>query len=113
MFLEIMKESLRKVEKKKEIRDVIGRGTERGTGTEVEIERKARMEKETGRRIGIGIGIVIKTVIGIVTVIIETATGIEVRGGKGVEEEMMMISTGVETTTGIGNLQSLFAVYIL
>ncbi|XP_011656491.1 splicing factor U2af large subunit A isoform X4 [Cucumis sativus] len=99
MVLGIMKESLQKVEKKKEIRGVIGRG--RGIETEVEIgiERKARMGKEIGRRIEIEIGIATKTVIGIVTAIIETATGIEVRGGKGAEVEMMMITTGVETMT--------------
>lgn len=102
MVLEIMKESLRKVEKKKEIRGVIGTG--RGIETEVEIgiERKARMGKEIGRRTEIGIGIATKTVIGIVTAIIETATGIEVREGKGAEVEMMMITTGVETMTGNG-----------
>ncbi|XP_038884476.1 splicing factor U2af large subunit A isoform X2 [Benincasa hispida] len=100
MVLGIMKESLQKVEKKKEIRGVIGTGT--GIETEVEkgIERKARMGKEIGRRIEIGIGIVTKTVIGIVTAITETVTGIEVRGGKGAEVEMMMITTGVETMTG-------------
>ncbi|XP_022992206.1 splicing factor U2af large subunit B-like isoform X6 [Cucurbita maxima] len=94
MVPENMKGNLQKVEKKKEIRGGIG------TGTEVEkgIGRKARMGKETGRKTGIGI--VTRTVIGIVIVIIETAIGIEVRGGKGAEVEMMMITTGVETTTG-------------
>ncbi|XP_022929822.1 splicing factor U2af large subunit A-like isoform X2 [Cucurbita moschata] len=100
MVLENMKGNLQKVEKKKEIRGGIGRRTGRGIGTEVEkgIGRKARMGKETGRKTGKGI--VTRTVIGIVTVIIETAIGIEVRGGKGAEVEMMMITTGVETTTG-------------
>lgn len=111
-----MKESLQKVEKKKEIRGVIGTGTGRGIETEEEkgIERKAKMGKETGRRIEIGIGIVTKTVIGNVTAIIETATGIEVRGGKGAEVEMMRITTGVETTTGNGlciYLPSLFIMH--
>ncbi|XP_023004972.1 splicing factor U2af large subunit A-like isoform X4 [Cucurbita maxima] len=98
MLLETMKERVQKVEKKKETRGVIGRGTGRGIGTEVEkgTERKARMEQEIEKRIGI----VTKTVIGIMTVIIETAIGIEVIGGKGEEVEMMMITSGVETMTG-------------
>ena len=107
MLLETMKERVQKVEKKKETRGVIGRGTGRGIGTEEEkgTERKARTEQEIEKRIGI----VTKTVIGIMTVIIETAIGIEVIGGKEEEVEMMTITSGVETMTGNGSLISLFS----
>lgn len=110
----IMRESLPRVEKRKERKDVKRRGT--GTGIEIGIgigiEREIRIGGEAKTGIGKGIetetetGIEKGTEIGIVNVnvivIIEIATGTAVIEGNGEEiGMMMMIITAAGTMTGI------------
>lgn len=93
-----MKENLQRVEKRKEKRGVIRRGTEIGRGTRIEIGigGEARIKIERGTETGIGNEIGTET--GIVIVIIETATGI-VRGvSEGEIRKMMMRITTVAAT---------------
>lgn len=100
-----MKENLQRVEKRKEKRGVIRRGTEIGRGTRIEIgiggEARIKIERGTGTETGIG------SEIGIVIVIIETATGI-VRGVSEGEIRLMMmmrITTVAATMIGMNNFE--------
>lgn len=101
-----MRENLQRVEKRKEKRGVIRRGTEIGRGTRIEIgiggEARIKIERGTGTETGI------ENVIGTETgiAIIETATGI-VRGVSEGEIRMMMmrITTVAATMIGMNNFE--------
>lgn len=105
--LVIMRESLPRVEKRKERKDVKRRGTGIEIGTGSGIERETRIGGEA--RTGIGKGTETETEIekgteiGTVTAIVitETATGIVVTEGNGAEiGRMMMIITAAGTMIG-------------
>lgn len=107
-----MRESLPRVEKRKERKGVKrrGTGTEIGIGREIEIGGEARTEirKKTGigkgTEIGKGTGTEIETVI----VIIEIATGIVVREENEAEIGMTMMVIIIAAGSMIGNMIRLY-----
>ena len=104
-----MRESLPRVEKRKERKGV----TRRGTGTGIAIAREigigGEARTEIGKKTGIGRGTEIETVI----VTIEIAAGIVVREGNEAEIGMMTTTTIIAAGIMIGNMSRLISLLTL